>query len=223
MSSAGKGPFVIGVTGNIACGKSTVMDELSRLGAVTIDADQVYHQMIEPETELWQALVDHFGPEITGAEGHIDRRKLGRIVFGDPARLAELEQLTHPAIRSELRRMIGEHASGVIAIDAVKLLEGGIGQDCDSIWLVTCRPDQQVARLLARNGLSLEDAEKRIAAQPAVEPKLAVADVHIGNTGDIDSTLAQVQHAWEALSLDGYARQAGDTQAGAASLPLVSH
>ena len=115
MSSAGKGLFVIGVTGNIACGKSTVMNELSRLGAVTIDADQVYHQMIEPETELWQALVDHFGPEITGAEGHIDRRKLGRIVFGDPARLAELEQLTHPAIRSELRRMIGEHASGVIA------------------------------------------------------------------------------------------------------------
>ena len=223
MSTAGKGPFVIGVTGNIACGKSTVMNELGRLGAVTIDADLVYHQMIEPGTELWRALVDHFGSEITSPDGHIDRRKLGRIVFADPARLVELEQLTHPAIRAELRRMIGEHASGVLAIDAVKLLEGGIGQDCDSIWLVTCRPDQQVARLLARNGLSAEDAEKRIAAQPPLEPKLAIADVHIDNSGDIASTLAQVNRAWAELGLDGHVRQAGDAGAGATPVQFVSH
>jgi dephospho-CoA kinase len=194
-------PFVIGVTGNIACGKTTVMNELRQLGAATIDADQVYHRLIEPGMPLRQALIDHFGPAIAGEDGRIDRRALGAIVFADPIKLAELEALTHPVIRDEIRLLIADHHSGVLAIDAVKLLEGGMREDCDSVWLVTCRPDQQVARLIARNGLSPEQAQNRIAAQPPVEPKVEIADVHIDNSGDVDSTVMQVRRAWNELGL----------------------
>lgn len=201
-SPAANRVFVIGVTGNIACGKTTVMNELRRLGAITIDADQVYHQLLEPRSALWKTLVHHFGPEIAGDDAQIDRRKLGEIVFREPAKLAELEQLTHSPIREAIRKQIAAHKSGVLAIDAVKLFEGGMQQDCDSVWLVTCRPDQQVARLIARNGLSVEDAARRIAAQPPTGPKLDIADVHIDNSGELENTLAQVHRAWEALELD---------------------
>ncbi|CAN5512815.1 dephospho-CoA kinase [soil metagenome] len=201
--------FVIGVTGNIACGKTTVMNELRRLGASSIDADRVYHQLIEPESVLWKTLVDHFGEAIVDDNGQIDRRALGGIVFGDSGKLAELERLTHPAIRAELRRLMSRHGSGVVAVDAVKLIEGGMQQDCSSVWLVTCRADQQVSRLIARNGLSVEDAEQRVAAQSPTGPKLDIADVHIDNSGEIEHTLHQVRLAWEVLGLDQIERHAG--------------
>jgi dephospho-CoA kinase len=205
-------PFIIGVTGNIACGKSTVMDELRRLGAETIDADAVYHQLIEPGTPLWSVLVDHFGQAITGSGGRIDRKMLGAMVFGDPRKLRKLEQLTHPAIRAAIRDLIDNHLTGVVAIDAVKLIEGGMHHDCDSVWLVRCRRDQQRLRLMARNGFTPEDAELRIGAQPSIEPKLEIADVHIDNSGGIESTLAQVRRAWGGLRLDSGAMAIADVR-----------
>jgi dephospho-CoA kinase len=194
-------PFIIGVTGNIACGKTTVMHALNRLGAFTIDADAVYHQLIEPGSSLWQTLVEHFGRAIVDEDDQIDRRALGAIVFGDPAALKTLEALTHQPIRQEIHRRIELHHSGVVAIGAVKLIEGGLHHDCDSVWLVTCLPDQQMERLIARNRLTVEEVRQRIAAQPPVEPKLTIADVHIDNSGTVESTVAQVDRAWRALGL----------------------
>jgi dephospho-CoA kinase len=192
-------PFVLGVTGNIACGKSAVLQMLADLGAEPIDADKVYHELIEPDRPLWRSLIRHFGDDILTQDRQIDRRKLGGLVFGDPAALAELERITHPAIRDAILHRIAESASPVVAIDAVKLIEGGFDQFCDQVWLVTCSPDEQRERLMRRNGLSPAEADQRIAAQPPLEPKIARADLIIDNSGRLESTLAQVSAAWRRL------------------------
>lgn len=189
-------PYVIGVTGNIACGKSLVLSILAELGAETIDADRVYHQLIEPGQPLWQTLRDHFGKIIVAPDRSIDRRVLGEIVFSDPARLAELDTLTHPAVAADIRRRIAASSARTIAIDAVKLIEGGLNADCDEVWLVTCNPEQQVARLIARNGVNRAEAARRVAAQPPIEPKIALADAIIDNSGSKAETKAQVEAAW---------------------------
>ncbi|MDQ3656153.1 MAG: dephospho-CoA kinase [Chloroflexota bacterium] len=189
-------PFVVGVTGNIACGKSTVVAMLAELGAVAIDADTVYHELIVPEAPLWRALVSRYGDTIVGEDGAISRHQLGSIVFSDPNVLAELDRLTHPAVVAEIRRRLDGIGTGVVAIDAVKLLESGIDAYCDLVWLVVCDPDQQIQRLMARNGLSQADAERRIRAQPAIAPKLHRADVVIDTSGTLASTRCQVEDAW---------------------------
>jgi dephospho-CoA kinase len=191
--------FVIGVTGNIACGKSTVLGALAELGAETIDADAVYHELIAPKRPLWQALVACFGDRIVAPDGKIDRRALGAIVFADPARLAELDALTHPAVVAAVRARIAESAARVLAIDAVKLVESGLGADCDQIWLVECEPEQQVARLMARNGLTRDEAARRVAAQPPLDEKRRLSDVVIDNSGTVAATRKQVERAWRAV------------------------
>lgn len=188
-------PFVIGVTGNIACGKSLVLATLAGLGAETIDADAVYHALIVPGAPLWEALRVRFGPGIIAADGAIDRAALGRIVFSDPDALAELDALTHPAVIAAIRERIGASRAETVALDAVKLIESGLDHDCDSVWIVTCDPEQAIARLMARNGISREDAAARMAAQPEIGPKLARADVVIDNRGTRDATEEQVRRA----------------------------
>lgn len=199
VQSEERKPFVLGVTGNIACGKSTIMQMLSDLGAETIDADKVYHRLIEPDRPLWQSLIDHFGADILMPDGEIDRRKLGGVVFRDAAALQELERITHPAIRRAVLERIAESTASVVAIDAIKLIEGGFDQFCDQVWLVTCLPDAQRDRLMRRNGLSEVEADQRIAAQPPLEPKIARADLIIDNSGSLESTTCQVHRAWDRL------------------------
>jgi dephospho-CoA kinase len=201
----GHRPFVLGVTGNIACGKSTVMQMLADLGADTIDADKVYHGLIEPDCPLWQALVSHFGDDILTPERAIDRRKLGGVVFSDPAALVELERITHPAIRDAILQRIAGSSSPVVAIDAIKLVEGGFDQFCDQVWLVTCLPDEQRERLMRRNSLSAAEADQRIGAQPPLGPKLARADFVIDNSCSLESTAAQVHQAWQRLPFNANA------------------
>jgi dephospho-CoA kinase len=188
--------FVIGVTGNIACGKSLVMSFLAELGAETIDADKVYHRLIEPHAPLWVAIRERFGPTIVRDDEQIDRAALGRIVFSDPRALADLDALTHPAIVAEIRSKIARSAAKVIAVDAVKLIESGLDQDCDSVWLVVCDPEIATDRLMRRNGHSHADASARVAAQPDIAPKRARADVIIDNSGSREETLRQVHAAW---------------------------
>ena len=197
---SGRRPFVIGVTGNIACGKSTVLSLLAERGAETIDADAVYHGLIQPGAALWRALRDRFGEGVVAADGTIDRRTLGAVVFSDRAALADLDALTHPAVAAEIRSRIARSDAEVLAIDAVKLIESGLGADCDQIWVVTCRPEQQVARLMTRNGLAREEAERRVVAQPEISSKLALANVVIDNGGSFAATRAQVEGAWAALA-----------------------
>ena len=191
--------FVIGITGNIACGKSTVLGMLAERGAATIDADAVYHELIVPDAPLWHVLRVRFGDGILGRDRRIDRRALGTIAFKDPTVLAELDRLTHPAVTAEIRRRLGESRAPVVAVDAVKLIESGLDADCDQVWLVTCDEAQQVRRLVARNKLSPEEAERRVKAQPPLAPKLARTDVVIDNRGTVEATRSQVDAAWRAL------------------------
>jgi dephospho-CoA kinase len=192
-------PIVVGVTGNIACGKSTVTRMLGELGADLVDADAVYHDLIAPERPLWHALRAHFGDDILADDRTIDRRALGRIVFADPGALAELDRITHPAVIDAVRDLVARCRSDVVAVDAVKLVESGMARACTSVWLVTCDSEQQFARLMARNGLSRDEANRRIAAQPPLGPKLDLADEVIDNSGDRDQTRFQVVAAWNRL------------------------
>jgi dephospho-CoA kinase len=174
---------IIGVTGPIACGKSSVMAALAEHGAVTIDADLVYRDLIKPGMPLTGALAERFGADILTEDGEINRRALGAIVFSDPAALAALDHLTHPAIVTEIERRIALLDAPLIAIEAVKLSQGGIGRICDETWLVRCDPAVQAERLMRRNGISREEAERRIAAQASYDP--ANYTRVIDNSGDL--------------------------------------
>jgi dephospho-CoA kinase len=189
-------PFRLGLTGNIAVGKSTVLAMLADLGAATIDADAVYHELIVPDAPLWRALVDRFGWAIIAPDNTIDRRALGALVFADPTALAALDRLTHPAVIDEIERRLPTIAADVVVIDAVKLVESGLHERCHAWWLVVCDVEQQIRRLMARNGLDRAEAERRIAAQPPLLDKPALADRVIDNSGSLAETRSQVERGW---------------------------
>ncbi|MDP9370737.1 MAG: dephospho-CoA kinase [Chloroflexota bacterium] len=174
---------------------------LAERGAETLDADAVYHALIAPGAPLWEALRSRFGSEILAPDGTIDRRALGAMVFADPAALAELDALTHPAVVAEVLRLIEESRADVMVVDAVKLVESGLAEACDALWLVTCDPDRQVERLMHRNGFSREEAERRVALQPSLDGQRARASEVIDNRGSIEETRRQVAEAWERLPI----------------------
>jgi dephospho-CoA kinase len=194
-------PFVLGVTGNIACGKSTVVRILAERGALTIDADAVYHRLIVPHSPLWHTLRRRFGNEIVNPDDTINRQALGAIVFTDATALADLDRLTHPAVEEEIRRQIAVTAAPLVVVDAVKLIESGFADECDQVWLVVCDRPRQVERLIARNRLAAHAAERRLDAQPPLGPKLARADVVIDNSGALGETRRQVERAAARLPL----------------------
>ena len=191
--------LVLGVTGNIASGKSAVVSILKELGAIHIDADIVYRDMVKAGEPLLARLVDHFGTQVVGANGALDRGALGKIVFADSAALRELDEITHPAIIAEIDRRVDMITSGIVVIDAVKLIESGHAEHCDVIWVVVGDPEIQVTRLMKRNRLDEAEARRRVAAQPSMEMKLARADRVIDNSGSLAATRAQVLDAWQAL------------------------
>ncbi|HLI50902.1 MAG TPA: dephospho-CoA kinase [Thermomicrobiaceae bacterium] len=192
-------PYVIGLTGNIATGKSLVLKHLAELGAETIDADLVAHQIMQPGTPTAEAIIAEFGEEIRGQDGGIDRRKLGSIVFSDPAKLARLDEIAHPPTVAAIRRQVEVGASRVVVIDAIKLYEAGLDRDCDEVWAVYCDPGQQLSRLMARNHLDRDEALRRISAQPPQEEKTQRASRIIDNSGTAEETARQVDIAWESL------------------------
>lgn len=192
-------PYVIGVTGNIACGKSLVLRVLAELGADTIDADRVAHEVMAPGTPVAEEIIAAFGPSVRAADGGVDRRALGGIVFSDPAALTRLDAITHPPTVSEIRRRIEHSPARVVVVDAIKLYEAGVADVCDEVWVVTCDREQQVGRLMARNGFSREEALRRIDSQPPQEEKVARADRVIDNRGTPEETAAQVRALWSTL------------------------
>jgi len=191
--------IVLGVTGNIATGKSTVVRILKDLGAHHIDADLVYHDLVAPGQPLLRTLAGRFGDGIVAPDGGLDRKALGKVVFSDPRALADLDALTHPAVIAEIDRRADAIREGVILIDAVKLIESGHADHCDAVWLVTAPPEVQVTRLMERNTLPKAEALRRVAAQPPLEPKIARADRIIENAGSLDDLRAQVEAAWREL------------------------
>lgn len=194
-----KQPFVLGVTGNIASGKSTVVRRLQEHGAIGIDADLVYRELVGSGQPLLATLAEHFGAHIIAEDGSLDRPALGEIVFSDPRKLRELDELTHPAVIAEIDRRVAAIASGVVVIDAVKLIESGHADHCDQVWVVTADTNVQVTRLVDRNTLSQVEARRRVEAQPPMAPKLARADRVIDNSGTIENTYAQVDAGWREI------------------------
>jgi dephospho-CoA kinase len=194
-------PYIIGLTGNIACGKSTVLAMLRAHGAATLDADLLVHEMYEPGDPVYYSVIDAFGSDILGQDAIIDRRALGRKVFGDPAALARLEGITHPAVIERTWAWAERQTAPVVVIDAVKLIEAGIADDCDAVWVVTCPVQEERRRLLSRPGMTEAEADRRLAAQVPQEARVARADVVIDNGGTVEETRAQIERAWAALPI----------------------
>lgn len=188
--------YTIGLTGNIATGKSTVSQMLAELGAQVIDADAVAHAVMRRGRTAWQEVVLAFGPAVLGPDDEIDRARLGAIVFRDPAALQRLERLVHPVVIEEIRALTRRSQAPVVVHEAIKLIESGAADDCDAVWVVTCPRAVQIARLMHTRGLSLAEAELRIDAQPPQEEKVARADVVIDNGGSLADTRRQVERAW---------------------------
>jgi dephospho-CoA kinase len=209
----GHRPLLIGLTGNIGTGKSTVAGMLAELGVEVIDADRVAHQVMRAGTPVHARIVEAFGPEVLDADGEIDRARLGAIVFVDPAALARLETIVHPATLRAIDRRVAHTSADVVVVEAIKLIEAGMADACDSVWVTTCRPEQQVYRIVGGRGLSRAEAERRVRAQPPQEHKIARADVVVDTAGSLSRTRAQVQAAWERLTRgDGSATRNSDRE-----------
>ena len=188
----------IGLTGNIACGKSSVARRLAEHGAIIIDADIVAHEVMQPPLPAWQAVVAQFGRGILGPDGTIVRPRLRDIVFSDSIALRRLNDAVHPHVHAELLRRIRLlEPHDVAVIEAVALVEAGTYRDLDALWLVICPPEQQIARLVQSRRLSPEDAAWRVAAQPPAEPKAALANFVIQNDGDLNTLYAATDRAWQ--------------------------
>ncbi len=187
---------VWGLTGNIACGKSAVERLLRDAGLPVIDADVVAREVVEPGQPALVAIEQRFGPSVIGREGRLDRPALGRIVFSDPQARKALEAITHPAIGAAIaQQVMGFAAQGHehIVVSAALMVESGSYRNYAGLLVVTCPPDEQLRRLLARDELTEAEARARIDSQMPQEEKAAHADCVIDNGGDREATARQVQ------------------------------
>jgi dephospho-CoA kinase len=189
--------FVIGFTGNIATGKSVVRKMLEHLGAYGIDADALGRRAIARDAPGYQPVVDTFGRWVLGSEGQIDRAKLARVVFSDPAALARLESIVHPLVGQAVDLLVRRSKHKVVVVEAIKLLESGLGRACDSIWVTVAPEKIQLARLMHKRGMAEADAWQRINAQSPQEDKIAAADVVIHNDRGFEEMWQQVEAAWQ--------------------------
>lgn len=187
---------IIGLTGNIATGKSAVMKMAADRDALTIDADKVVHELLAQDPAIQQAVEAVFGPSVRRENGPIDRAALGAIVFRDAAALSKLEAILHPATRQEIARRVQETTAEVIMIEAIKLLEGPLVGLCDQIWVTTCPQAIQLERLRVCRGMEEEAALARITAQPPQAEKIGRADVALDTSGPLRETQAQFEQAW---------------------------
>lgn len=192
-------PRIIGITGNIACGKTAVGHMLLELGAERyIDADAVVHKLYLSGQPIALKVAEAFGPGVVAPDGSVDRKALSAIVFRDAEAMRRLEAIVHPAVSLALAQELASVSpSGIVIIDAVKLLEGGSGKFCQSKWIVVCTEEQEFERLVARNQFSVEEAWARIHAQPSVAGRLPLVDEVIDNSGTLENTRKQVAAAYE--------------------------
>ena len=203
--------YVIGLTGNIAVGKSVVRQMLQHLGAYTIDADNLSHQAMAPGAPAYAPVVEWFGKIVLSDDQTINRAMLGAMVFAHPRALAKLEQIVHPVVRQAAVSLASRARQPVIVIEAIKLLESPLIKVCDTTWVVHATPETQFRRLLEKRKMSEEEARRRIAIQLPQTDKLARANIIISNDGSVEDTWRQVQIAW-----NGVQRAAGPTAAAAA-------
>ena len=190
---------MIGLTGNIATGKSVVRKMLEHLGAFGIDADALSHQAIGKGGPAHTAVVEMFGKWLLSDDGQINRARLARIVFSDPEALTKLESLIHPIVRQGIDFLARRTQASVVVIEAIKLLESGLARECDAVWTVHVPEALQEQRLMQKRGLSQAEARQRIAAQGPQADKLKAARVTIDNSGSFEDTWLQVQAAFNKI------------------------
>jgi dephospho-CoA kinase len=197
----------LGLTGNIASGKSLVAAHLARKGAVVIDADRIGHELIGPGGAALADVVAEFGPGVLGTDGGVDRAQLGTLVFAEPAALARLNAIVHPRLVAEIRRRFAELAAEaaqgggprVAVLDAALIFELDVAREFDRVWVVTAPERSREARLVAK-GLSPAEARRRIAAQRPEAEKAGRADCVIANDGTTAELAARVDALWDSIA-----------------------
>ena len=192
--------LLVGLTGGIGSGKSTVSGMLAERGAEIIDADHIARQVVMPGTRAWCRIRDHFGPGVLHPDGHIDRQALADLVFADQAKLTVLNEITHPEIFARIADQLEAHhdQDEVVVLDAALLIEAGLAEGVDVIIVTHSPREIQVERLAAR-GLGERDASSRIAAQLEPDKRLARADIVIDNRGSLEELGRRVDEVWEDL------------------------
>ena len=195
---------VVGLTGGIGSGKSTVSALLAEKGAVIIDADAITRELQEPGQPVFEAMVERFGPGIVAADGTLDRQAVADLVFGDPAALADLNEIVHPAVGAELAaRMQAEaETDHLVVLDVPLLVESG-RDDLVGIIVVDVDPEIAVRRLVEHRGFREDDARARMARQVSREDRVARADLVIDNSGTLDELRAQIDEAWPRIQAMG--------------------
>ncbi|MGB5759282.1 MAG: dephospho-CoA kinase [Acidimicrobiales bacterium] len=193
---------VIGLTGGIGAGKSTVAAMLAELGATIVDCDELGRLVVEPDGRAYRALVDEFGDGVLQPDGRLDRAALGSIVFNDREALARLNAITHPAIDAEIATLIDAAPGGPIVLDMAVLVESELGRgQYQDVLVVEAPPDTRLTRLKAQRDMAEEDARARIASQATDEQRRAVADHVIVNDGSTDDLAAAVTRFWTEAAL----------------------
>ena len=205
--------YVIGLTGGIGSGKSTVARMLERRGAKLLSADSVGHEVYEPGRPAWQEIVDAFGPDVVGADGMIDRKKLGPIVFSDPEQLRRLNAVTHPRMKELMREKLeAERVRGarIAVLEAALLFDAGWDDLTDEVWVTVAPPEVAAARTAERSGVSVEEALSRIRTQMSSEERIARSQVVIDTDCPLERTEKQVSEEWERLQ-ERLPARAGET------------
>ncbi len=191
--------IVVGLTGNIATGKSSVLRMAAENGALTLDADKIVHEILEHDPSVQAAIAVAFGSQVRKSDGRIDRAALAAIVFSDAAALRDLEMMLHPAVRTEIIQRVNESRARVVFIEAIKLLEGPLVNDCNAVWVTACSPVRQLERLMICRGMDDQTAAMRVNAQPPAAEKVARANVVINTDADMADTRLQFETAWAQL------------------------
>lgn len=194
--------IVIGVTGSVGTGKSTVARMFGALGADVLDADAIAREQMRPGRPVWRKIAAAFGPRVVRGNRSLCRQELAKIVFRDAAQRRRLERIVHPAVLAEIRQRIRDarrrRAKAVVA-DIPLLVETGSHRWMDALVVVTARPAQQAARLRAKFGWSRDEVEARRRAQMALKAKAALADYVVDNAGSVEATRTQVKKIWKQL------------------------
>lgn len=189
--------MIIGLTGGIACGKSTVANILRQKGILVIDADEISREITKKGKPAWQEIKEEFGEEVIGSDGEILRKKLAQIVFNNPTKLAALNQITHPRITKQLTEILAEikakKSQRIIVIEVPLLFECGLQDIFDEVWVVKAPQSLMIERLIRRDSLSKEDALKRISSQMPLTQKAQLADRVIENSGPVNDLKKQIE------------------------------
>ena len=192
--------FVIGLTGSIGTGKSEAARQLEALGASIISADEVGHEAYTPNTEAWEQVIAAFGDDILQDDGEIDRRKLGAIVFSDPSQLEKLNQIMHPRMArmvADKIEVLRDQGVNVVVVEAALLFEAGWDTLVEEVWVTDSPEHIVIGRLKERNGLSEEEAKKRINSQMGRAERIERSDFVINNSGDMADLGNAIKELWE--------------------------